>query len=592
MANILNSILGSTPSRLQPIASAASNLLSRFTTNGHLDVTALGAHVAGLKTENPALAANLLKELAPTIAQWKPLEQGLFQKQVEPTKTAPGGTPSSSLPDSAPLIPFAETGGTDWDSWLAAAKAAPAGTSLNQRYHEMVRIAGTDNPVVLKMVMQENYESRATVGTIQDNKTPGSKPLSGFELRFRMEGNRTQVLSNAAAEIGILVPAITALETKPNPSATDQAEAATLRNALQPAMNRYALASDNPSALRQTGFANDPRFADNLAVAEAYRKAGDMLAQDQGGRQGLEGNVAEAATRIRSVAGADKYDAYLDSTISAASIKYIPATLTTPEARTNIIRQLGIGRERATIEIARPLNEARSPFGFSPDLAGAIKAETSFRVGNNVLEQAALDSMAKPDYDALKWGVHAALGREFFMDYAGIMTGGMVGVMARAARGPIRITAETLDAKGMFLGTHNAGLNTPRFDRWIKTGGIVELMPGGQVRYTRMIDDPVVLRITRGGPASVNYTNGYPDFTPYMRHPSGVRSVRINVTGIDRTDVRNANIAAGHPEWKSQPPEGWTWHHHEDTKTMQLVPRAINSGFDHLGGASKARNLP
>jgi hypothetical protein len=55
-------------------------------------------------------------------------------------------------------------------------------------------------------------------------------------------------------------------------------------------------------------------------------------------------------------------------------------------------------------------------------------------------------------------------------------------------------------------------------------------------------------------------------------------------------DFRRANIEAGHPEWGSRAPQGWTWHHVEDARTMQLVPSIINGTFNHRGGASVARN--
>ena len=71
---------------------------------------------------------------------------------------------------------------------------------------------------------------------------------------------------------------------------------------------------------------------------------------------------------------------------------------------------------------------------------------------------------------------------------------------------------------------------------------------------------------------SVEFPDGYPDFAPFMTHPSGVRSVEIEVTGLSRTDDRRANTEAGHPEWGSSPPAGWVWHHVEDARTMQLIP--------------------
>ncbi|MBU3104327.1 HNH endonuclease [Clostridium gasigenes] len=36
----------------------------------------------------------------------------------------------------------------------------------------------------------------------------------------------------------------------------------------------------------------------------------------------------------------------------------------------------------------------------------------------------------------------------------------------------------------------------------------------------------------------------------------------------------------------NKPPEGYTWHHHEDGKTMILVDEQIHKEFRHIGGQS------
>jgi hypothetical protein len=84
-------------------------------------------------------------------------------------------------------------------------------------------------------------------------------------------------------------------------------------------------------------------------------------------------------------------------------------------------------------------------------------------------------------------------------------------------------------------------------------------------------------------PVTVNYRNGYPDFSPFMRHPSGVKSIKIEVTSNNWLDYHAANRAAGHLEWGNAAPEGWIWHRQQDTKTMMLVPYEIHSQFLHTG---------
>lgn len=182
-------------------------------------------------------------------------------------------------------------------------------------------------------------------------------------------------------------------------------------------------------------------------------------------------------------------------------------------------------------------------------------------------------------------------------DYAGALGYGLPEVLAGLAglarlRGraaelpePLPITREMLDAGGRIEGFHNAGPNAPRFDKWLDKGGQVYLTPDGNFAYT------VELKVLgKAQEITIIYRGGSPDFSPFMTHPSGVTSVRIAMTGGNSIDFRLANLAAGHPEWGSRPPVGWTWHHVEDGLTMQLIPREVNEAFYHIGGASGARN--
>jgi hypothetical protein len=68
---------------------------------------------------------------------------------------------------------------------------------------------------------------------------------------------------------------------------------------------------------------------------------------------------------------------------------------------------------------------------------------------------------------------------------------------------------------------------------------------------------------------------GYPDFSGVAK-----AEVQITQTGSRAGDFRAANEAAG----LKKTPEGYTWHHHQDGKTMQLVPRDIHSQTGHTGG--------
>lgn len=81
----------------------------------------------------------------------------------------------------------------------------------------------------------------------------------------------------------------------------------------------------------------------------------------------------------------------------------------------------------------------------------------------------------------------------------------------------------------------------------------------------------------------IQYRQGFPDFSPYAKH-----QVKIDMTGIDADDFAAANGAMKKidPNYTKQP-DGWSWHHSEDGKTMLLVPSEINS-VPHTGGAAAA----
>jgi hypothetical protein len=68
---------------------------------------------------------------------------------------------------------------------------------------------------------------------------------------------------------------------------------------------------------------------------------------------------------------------------------------------------------------------------------------------------------------------------------------------------------------------------------------------------------------------------GYPDFSSVA-----VKTVKIEQTGTRGGDFRAANRLAG----LQKTPRGYTWHHHQDGVTMQLVPRDIHQQTGHTGG--------
>lgn len=125
-------------------------------------------------------------------------------------------------------------------------------------------------------------------------------------------------------------------------------------------------------------------------------------------------------------------------------------------------------------------------------------------------------------------------------------------------------------------------MNSPIPEKWYKKGGKISIDDNGTWTYTN-----------KSG-ISVSYPNGYPDFTPYV-HPN-VEPVKIEVHSPKNNpkDFENANIAAKLTKDTDppiidirKPPEGYTWHHHQDGKTMMLVDEDIHREFRHIGGQSK-----
>ncbi|MBU8786801.1 MULTISPECIES: T7SS effector LXG polymorphic toxin [Bacillus] len=123
--------------------------------------------------------------------------------------------------------------------------------------------------------------------------------------------------------------------------------------------------------------------------------------------------------------------------------------------------------------------------------------------------------------------------------------------------------------------------NSPIPEKWEKKGGKVEIDKDGTWVYTNKKGQ------------TVRYTGGYPDFTPYM-HPT-VKPVEIEVAKPTNrsADFRQANLKAGLNKDSdppvaalNEPPEGYTWHHHEDGKTMMLVDKKVHREFTHVGGVN------
>ena len=78
--------------------------------------------------------------------------------------------------------------------------------------------------------------------------------------------------------------------------------------------------------------------------------------------------------------------------------------------------------------------------------------------------------------------------------------------------------------------------------------------------------------------------DGFPDFGPYAYQlPNGQKSVQIRLTGSYDRDAARAKIAAGFKD-SDVIPDHLTWHHHQDGKSLLLVPKKLHGAVRHTGG--------
>jgi YD repeat-containing protein len=83
-------------------------------------------------------------------------------------------------------------------------------------------------------------------------------------------------------------------------------------------------------------------------------------------------------------------------------------------------------------------------------------------------------------------------------------------------------------------------------------------------------------------PDSVRFTQeGFPVFTPYAKASVDLKGL----TGNYNKDAAMANSAVG----LSSTPKGYVWHHVENGRTMQLIPRDIHNAVRHTGGSAVIR---
>lgn len=89
-------------------------------------------------------------------------------------------------------------------------------------------------------------------------------------------------------------------------------------------------------------------------------------------------------------------------------------------------------------------------------------------------------------------------------------------------------------------------------------------------------DSGKAMQLAAKYPEGVSFNEkGIPDFSPYVAELEDGRiiEVPITLTGNRKEDFKLCNLAFG---WKNTP-KGFTWHHHEDARTIQLLPKDLHN---------------
>jgi hypothetical protein len=152
--------------------------------------------------------------------------------------------------------------------------------------------------------------------------------------------------------------------------------------------------------------------------------------------------------------------------------------------------------------------------------------------------------------------------------------------------------AERITSAGRKGATDAAGnpVRTDSRGRVIPPG--VERLPSGRLpsnfEYAGRVYDGEkwTPKLAEKYPNGVRFTDdGFPDFSPYASHTV---TFDPQFKGNHGSDFVEANRLAGLPET----PEGYTWHHTQDARTMQLVPSDLHDAIRHAGGVAimKGRN--
>ncbi|WP_413776625.1 HNH endonuclease [Pseudomonas sp. B21-054] len=67
-----------------------------------------------------------------------------------------------------------------------------------------------------------------------------------------------------------------------------------------------------------------------------------------------------------------------------------------------------------------------------------------------------------------------------------------------------------------------------------------------------------------------------------------MKKVRIELTGNRDRDFKLANQSSGY----KRTPDNFTWHHHQESGLMQLIPSDLHDAVRHTGGVATSGIKP
>ncbi|MEG1038566.1 MAG: RHS repeat-associated core domain-containing protein, partial [Pseudomonas sp.] len=117
--------------------------------------------------------------------------------------------------------------------------------------------------------------------------------------------------------------------------------------------------------------------------------------------------------------------------------------------------------------------------------------------------------------------------------------------------------------------------HSPDIAKWLDKGGSVHMEVEGRTWVYQDWEGNIV-----------RYPEGHPDFTPYQRQQVDVPDLKGNHGKNPGGDFGKSDALA--PKGKADYSKN-TWHHHENMKTMQEVPKKIHNRFTHSGGVKNMK---